>query len=216
MSYINTQATTSYREALQATEGIEAPALGFIRPAEYQGAVKGSVTAIKQANTQIQLLVTILEKLENLEERIKKLEAKAATLASLPDEEELEEKRSYKCFMSKHWEEKIQEWYSKAHTSNFEYLDLAETKPTVKELAHNLAIVYDRLCLSCRAHLKNFKKIHEEIEELKRQNLELRKSLISLTEVVLSQQPLTERQLKKSITNIIEQPKLPEDLNKKT
>ncbi|KAG6507913.1 hypothetical protein ZIOFF_033266 [Zingiber officinale] len=86
MSYINTQATTSYREALQATEGIEAPALGFLRPAEYQGAVKGSVTAIKQANTQIQLLVTILEKLENLEERIKKLEAKAATLASLPDE----------------------------------------------------------------------------------------------------------------------------------
>ncbi|KAG6481687.1 hypothetical protein ZIOFF_058306 [Zingiber officinale] len=86
MSYINTQATTSYREALQATEGIEAPALGFLRPAEYQGAIKGSVAAIKQANTQIQLLVTILEKLENLDERIKKPEVKAATPASLPDE----------------------------------------------------------------------------------------------------------------------------------
>ncbi|KAG6480393.1 hypothetical protein ZIOFF_063893 [Zingiber officinale] len=77
MSYINTQATSSYKEALQATEAIEAPSLGFCKPADYKGALSGTIATIKQANTQIQLLVTILEKLESLEDRIKKIEAKA-------------------------------------------------------------------------------------------------------------------------------------------
>ncbi|KAG6476317.1 hypothetical protein ZIOFF_065556 [Zingiber officinale] len=77
MSYINTQATNSYKEALQATEAIEAPSLGFCKPTDYKGALSGTFATIKQANTQIQLLVTILEKLESLEDRIKKIEAKA-------------------------------------------------------------------------------------------------------------------------------------------
>ncbi|KAG6510262.1 hypothetical protein ZIOFF_028271 [Zingiber officinale] len=76
MSYINTKATSSYKEALQATEEIEAPTLGFCRPSEYKGGISSNIALIKQANTLIQLLVTILEKLEALEERIKKLEAK--------------------------------------------------------------------------------------------------------------------------------------------
>ncbi|KAG6502359.1 hypothetical protein ZIOFF_042251 [Zingiber officinale] len=76
MSYINTKATSSYKEALQATEEIEAPTLGFCRPSEYKGGISSNIALIKQANTQIQLLTTILEKLEALEERIKKLEAK--------------------------------------------------------------------------------------------------------------------------------------------
>ncbi|KAG6490092.1 hypothetical protein ZIOFF_051374 [Zingiber officinale] len=77
MSYINTQATSSYKEALQATEAIEAPSLGFCKPTDYKGTLSGTIATIKQANAQIQLLVTILEKLESLEERIKKIEAKA-------------------------------------------------------------------------------------------------------------------------------------------
>lgn len=72
-SYINTQATNAYKEALQATENIEAPALGFCRPAEYKGTCSSVTAAIKQSNTQIQLLVTILEKLETLRKESKGL-----------------------------------------------------------------------------------------------------------------------------------------------
>ncbi|KAG6485269.1 hypothetical protein ZIOFF_053803 [Zingiber officinale] len=87
MSYINTKATNSYKEALQATEGIEAPAIGFCKPADYKGGISSNNILIKQANTQIQLLVTILEKLESLEERIKRLEAKEAPAQqALPEE----------------------------------------------------------------------------------------------------------------------------------
>ncbi|KAG6519999.1 hypothetical protein ZIOFF_017028 [Zingiber officinale] len=85
-SYINTQATNSYKEALQATENIEAPALGFCRPAEYKGTSSSVAAVIKQSNTQIQLLVSILEKLEALEERIKRLEERAVpTPQALPE-----------------------------------------------------------------------------------------------------------------------------------
>ncbi|KAG6524819.1 hypothetical protein ZIOFF_014763 [Zingiber officinale] len=87
MSYINTKATNSYKEALQATEGIEAPAAGFCKPADYKGGISSNNILIKQANTQIQLLVTILEKLESLEERVKNLEAKEAPAQqALPEE----------------------------------------------------------------------------------------------------------------------------------
>ncbi|KAG6521641.1 hypothetical protein ZIOFF_018766 [Zingiber officinale] len=86
MSYINTQATSSYKEALQAIEAIEAPSLGFCKPTDYKGALSRTIATIKQANTQIQLLVTILEKIESLEDRIKKIEAKANPEVSLPDE----------------------------------------------------------------------------------------------------------------------------------
>ncbi|KAG6521912.1 hypothetical protein ZIOFF_019046 [Zingiber officinale] len=88
MSYINTQATNSYKEALQATESLEAPSLGFCRPSEYKGAISSSIATIKQANTQIQLLVTILEKIETLEERVKRVEAviQNSRTPSLPEE----------------------------------------------------------------------------------------------------------------------------------
>ncbi|KAG6529115.1 hypothetical protein ZIOFF_011309 [Zingiber officinale] len=85
-SYINTQATNSYKEALQATENIEAPALGFCRPTEYKGTSSSVTAVIKQSNTQIQLLVSILEKLEVLEERIKRLEERAVPVPqALPE-----------------------------------------------------------------------------------------------------------------------------------
>ncbi|KAG6504140.1 hypothetical protein ZIOFF_036471 [Zingiber officinale] len=87
MSYINTQATNSYKEALKATKNIEAPSLGFFRPADHKGPTSGATASIKQANNQIQLLVTILERLEALDERIRKLEAKeSSTSTNLPEE----------------------------------------------------------------------------------------------------------------------------------
>ncbi|KAG6471442.1 hypothetical protein ZIOFF_068884 [Zingiber officinale] len=87
MSFINTKATNSYKEALQATEGIESPAVGFCKPSDYKGGISSNNILIKQANTQIQLLVSILEKLESLEERVKRLEAKEVHIQpTLPDE----------------------------------------------------------------------------------------------------------------------------------
>ncbi|KAG6521357.1 hypothetical protein ZIOFF_018473 [Zingiber officinale] len=86
--------------------------------------------------------------------------------------------------MSRRWEEAIEEWYSKSDTSNLEDLDLVETKPSTKELAHNLSdnlsVVYDRVCLSCRDHLKNFKTILEELEFLKKENQKTNKALVNL------------------------------------
>ncbi|KAG6513896.1 hypothetical protein ZIOFF_024233 [Zingiber officinale] len=46
-------------------------------PTEYKGTSSSVTAVIKQSNTQIQLLVSILEKLEALEERIKRLEERA-------------------------------------------------------------------------------------------------------------------------------------------
>ncbi|KAG6520013.1 hypothetical protein ZIOFF_017042 [Zingiber officinale] len=54
-------------------------------PADYKGGISSNTAIIKQANTQIQLLVSILEKLESLEERIKRLEEKAPQQQTLPE-----------------------------------------------------------------------------------------------------------------------------------
>ncbi|KAG6523640.1 hypothetical protein ZIOFF_013505 [Zingiber officinale] len=111
--------------------------------------------------------------------------------------------------MSRRWEEKIQEWYTKSHTSNLEYLDLAQNKeqPTKRELAHNLSVIYDRVCLSCRIHLKNFKIIQEQLEDIKKENKELKKALENLTKEIIENRPLSERQLKGIVA---EQPQLTE------
>ena len=69
--------------------------------------------------------------------------------------------------MSKLWEEAIQKWYTDSHTSHLDYLNLAETsKPTKKELAHNISVIYDRTCLSSRVNLRNFKLLLEENRNL--------------------------------------------------
>ncbi|KAG6487143.1 hypothetical protein ZIOFF_055726 [Zingiber officinale] len=117
--------------------------------------------------------------------------------------------------MSRQWEEQIQEWYAKSHTSNLEYLDLAKTnkKPTQEELAHNLSVIYDRVCLSCRVHLRNFKQIQEEIEVLKEENHRIIKELATLTTLVVEQ-----KQLKEAVVGSIEQnhtDKLAGELTKK-
>ncbi|KAG6471685.1 hypothetical protein ZIOFF_069131 [Zingiber officinale] len=111
--------------------------------------------------------------------------------------------------MSRRWEEKIQEWYTKSHTSNLEYLDLAQNKeqPTKRELAHNLSVIYDRVCLSCRVHLKNFKIIQEQLEDIRKENKELKKALENLAKETIENRLLSEKQLK---SIVVEQPKLTE------
>lgn len=58
-NYATTNTTQAYRDAVAATEQIEPPSLGFIRPSEFQGPTSGSSAIIKQNNTQLQLLVQI-------------------------------------------------------------------------------------------------------------------------------------------------------------
>nr|AIK01823.1 ORF2 [Piper yellow mottle virus] len=75
MSYINTSSTGAHTEALQATEHLEKPALGSIKPGDDNGeGIQKSVTAVtKQNNTLIQLVVDLHEKINNLEEKVEKL-----------------------------------------------------------------------------------------------------------------------------------------------
>ena len=68
----NTVRSSIYLEALKATETLEEPAQGFVKPAE---CTKGTTTVIKQNNTIIQLLVKIQEELEDCKISIKRLEA---------------------------------------------------------------------------------------------------------------------------------------------
>ncbi|CAD5184271.1 unnamed protein product [Musa acuminata subsp. malaccensis] len=78
--------------------------------------------------------------------------------------------------MSRLWEEAIQKWYTDSHTSHLDYLNLAETtKPTKKELAHNISVIYD---VTRHRHQevnpRNFKLLLEENHNLEKRirNLE--------------------------------------------
>nr|AWK49036.1 ORF1 [Taro bacilliform CH virus] len=87
--------------------------------------------------------------------------------------------------MSDRWENAVQEWYS-SRTANLEYLDLSipeDKKPSQKELAHSLSVVYDRVCLSSRVHLKNFKSILERLEALESENRELNHKFLKHTKI---------------------------------
>ena len=63
-----TARTEHYLDALKATESIEVPAEGFIKPSDSQ---KPPSTIIKQNNTIIQLLIKISENLENCVDTVK-------------------------------------------------------------------------------------------------------------------------------------------------
>ncbi|KAJ4770926.1 ORF II [Rhynchospora pubera] len=60
-----------YKEALRATESLEEPALGFVKPSE--AAQRDTSIIIKQNNTIIQLLVKIKEELEDCKDQIREL-----------------------------------------------------------------------------------------------------------------------------------------------
>ncbi|WAK97197.1 hypothetical protein [Fatsia badnavirus 1] len=82
MSLINAKAAESYIEALEATDSIQSPAQGFVKPEEVKGALTGQTAQIKQLNTIIHLLIQVSNKLNSLEDRIDKLELKVTdTLA---------------------------------------------------------------------------------------------------------------------------------------
>ncbi|QBA88841.1 ORF1 [Aglaonema bacilliform virus] len=106
--------------------------------------------------------------------------------------------------MSRRWEESVNEWYTKSHTANLEYLDLSVNKnPTQKELGHNLSVIYDRVCLSSRVHLKNFKKLIEELSSLEEKWKQFQQKLQKL-ESLFREPKLTEQQSLKSLEIILE------------
>lgn len=114
--------------------------------------------------------------------------------------------------MSERWEEAIQEWYTKSHTSNLEYLDLALTlKVSSNQIAHNLSVVYDRTCLSAKINLRNFKLILERSEILEKDDIGLKTALKNLTTVFLENRPLTKQEVKELVAEISRQPKLVEE-----
>ena len=70
-NYTLTQNTQFYKQAVQATDLIESPAVGFVKPSDHRGGTSGTTALIKQNNTQIQLLVQALEEIRNLEAEVK-------------------------------------------------------------------------------------------------------------------------------------------------
>ncbi|WOL10853.1 hypothetical protein Cni_G19612 [Canna indica] len=68
--------STTYVQALKATESLGQPAEGFVKPASITQ--KFSETLFKQLNTLIQLTVQIKEELEDLKEEVKTLKEAAS------------------------------------------------------------------------------------------------------------------------------------------
>lgn len=111
--------------------------------------------------------------------------------------------------MSELWEEAIQKWYTDSHTSHLDYLNLAETsKPTKKELAHNISVIYDRTCLSSRVNLRNFKLLLEENQNLEHRIKKLESSVKLLSSLFTENKPLTQTDVHKLVLEITKQPKL--------
>ena len=116
--------------------------------------------------------------------------------------------------MTNIWEQNIKEWYEKSGTSRLNYLDLASTeKPSTKELAHNIAVIYDRVCLSSKVNLKEFRSqqiqiqsLESSVQQLGEKIKRLEKGINSLTQVFLENNSCSreERQLR-SIEEILQQ-----------
>nr|GEX70462.1 putative polyprotein [Tanacetum cinerariifolium] len=75
------KATTEYQEAIQATEDIEPPAVGFAKTADYKGGLANQVNAVmKQNNTLFYLASKQSQKLIELEEKFDRLKQKVNTI----------------------------------------------------------------------------------------------------------------------------------------
>nr|GEV66638.1 hypothetical protein AMTR_s00071p00160380 [Tanacetum cinerariifolium] len=81
MSLANLKATTEYQEAIQATEDIKPPSVGFAKTADYKGGLANQVNAvIKQNNTLLYLASKQSQKLIELEEKFDRLKQKVNTV----------------------------------------------------------------------------------------------------------------------------------------
>nr|GEV02811.1 retrotransposon protein, putative, Ty3-gypsy subclass [Tanacetum cinerariifolium] len=81
MSLANLKATTGYQEAIQATEDIEPPAVGFAKTTAYKGGLTNQINdVIKQNNTLLYLASKQSQKLIELEEKFDRLKQKVHTI----------------------------------------------------------------------------------------------------------------------------------------
>ncbi|GJY92454.1 Orf y [Tanacetum coccineum] len=81
MSLANLKETTEYQEAIQATEDIESPTVGFAKTSDYKGGLTNQVNAvIKQNNTLLYLASKQSQKLIELEEKFNRLKQKVYTI----------------------------------------------------------------------------------------------------------------------------------------
>ncbi|ANV20885.1 ORF1 protein [Dioscorea bacilliform RT virus 1] len=109
--------------------------------------------------------------------------------------------------MSAIWENSLKAYFEGRSTEP-EYLNLYTVdKPTNKHLATNLTYLNHQEKLFSKVSLKHFYQLHEEIQQLKAENLKLRKDLVALTREVVENRPLTEKKVQDLILKITEQPK---------
>ncbi|GKC78564.1 hypothetical protein Tco_1129338, partial [Tanacetum coccineum] len=81
MSLANLKATTEYQEAIQATEEIESPPVGFAKTSDYKGGLTNQVNVvIKQNNTLLYLASKQSQKLIELKEKFDRLKQKVHTI----------------------------------------------------------------------------------------------------------------------------------------
>ena len=74
MSLANQKATLDYQEAIEATEDLESPAVGFAKTTDYKDALASLTKAIiKQNNTLLYLATKQSQKLTEIEEKLVKL-----------------------------------------------------------------------------------------------------------------------------------------------
>nr|GEZ12753.1 TPA: orf y [Tanacetum cinerariifolium] len=88
MSLANLKATTEYQEAIQATEDIEPPAVGFARTSDYKGVnvvIKQNNTLLYLASKQSQKLIELEEKFDRLKQRVHTIIEKEIQPADLED-----------------------------------------------------------------------------------------------------------------------------------
>nr|WIA47476.1 P1 [Andraeanum bacilliform virus] len=120
--------------------------------------------------------------------------------------------------MSARWEQSVEDWYNTSRTSGLEYLDLAEDpKPNHKQLAHNLAVIFDKISLGNRIHIKNQKIIQEHLILYNQKLSQLESTIDKLQENIKrleKEKPLTKRDIEDLLFKISEQPKFIEKQTK--
>ena len=86
-SWTQTAESSEYKDALKATESLESPSQGFVKPTQIQktgGPASLSSAIIKQNNTIIQLLVKTNEYLEDCIQNIKHLSSSVSKGKEVP------------------------------------------------------------------------------------------------------------------------------------